>query len=42
MKHLVLAILALMGLVLLITEVSVRRKFKRLRQDPRFRKDPCP
>ena len=42
MKHLLLAFFALMGVVLLVTELSVRRKFKRLRQDPRFRKDQQP
>lgn len=39
---LVLAIFTLMGVVLLITEVSVRHKFKRLREDPRFRNGPRP
>jgi hypothetical protein len=42
MKQFVVAIFAVLGIVLLITELSVRRKFKRLRQDPRFRKDPRP
>jgi hypothetical protein len=33
-KQLVLAIFALMGFVLLVTELSVRRKFKKIRDDP--------
>jgi hypothetical protein len=34
MKQLVLAIFALLGFVLLITELSVRRKFKKIRDEP--------
>lgn len=34
MNQSLLALFALMGFVLLVTEVSVRRKFKKLRDDP--------
>ena len=34
MKQYLLAIFALVGFVLLVTELSVRRKFKKLRDEP--------